>query len=342
MKLTVADIARILNGEYIGDGSLLIEGFNGLKDAANNELSFLANPKYLNQAQESQAGAILVAKGQVLDAKTLIVVDNPSLAFTRVIEYFQQDQKALYPQGVHSSAVIGSEVTIGQNVHIGPFCVIEHGAIIADGVKICAHSYIGHGVRVGESSMIYPHVTVRESVMIGKRVIIHSGTVVGCDGYGYLTIEGEHQKIPQVGIVVIEDDVEIGANVTIDRARFDKTIIGRGTKIDNLVHIAHNVRIGKNCLIVAQVGISGSSQIGDNVILAGQVGVVGHITIGDGAIVTAQSGVSKSVKAGEQMFGSPAQPIREAFRINAHVQRLEQYASTIKLLKERIEALEKK
>jgi UDP-3-O-[3-hydroxymyristoyl] glucosamine N-acyltransferase len=182
-------------------------------------------------------------------------------------------------------------------------------------------------------SDLYPQVVVRENVSLGKRVIVHSGTVIGSDGFGYVTVDGKHMKIPQVGTVVIGDDVEIGANVTIDRARFDKTVIGEGTKIDNLVQIAHNVIIGKHCLVVAQAGIAGSTKLGDYVILAAQAGLVGHIEIGDGAIVLAQSGVSKSVKAGEQVFGSPCQPVKNAFRSNAHIQRLDKYVETIKDLR---------
>jgi UDP-3-O-[3-hydroxymyristoyl] glucosamine N-acyltransferase len=185
-------------------------------------------------------------------------------------------------------------------------------------------------------------VVLREKVFLGNRVIIHSGTVIGSDGYGYVTVDGKHMKIPQIGSVLIEDDVEIGANVTIDRARFDKTIIGEGTKIDNLVQIAHNVTIGKHCLIVAQAGIAGSTKIGDHVILAAQAGLVGHIEIGDGAVVGAQSGVNHSIKAGEQVFGYPAQPIKQALRNNAHIQRFDKYVETIKGLKKRIEEMEKK
>ena len=187
---------------------------------------------------------------------------------------------------------------------------------------------------------MYPGVILREHITVGARVIIQPGAVIGSDGYGFVAVEGKHVKLPQVGTVVIGDDVEIGSNVTIDRARFDKTVIGEGTKIDNLVQIAHNVIIGKHCLIVAQAGVSGSTRIGDHVILAGQAGIVGHLTIGDGAVVTAQSGVSKDIKAGEQVFGSPAQPIKDAFRARAHLRRLDTYVNTIKELKKRVAELE--
>jgi UDP-3-O-[3-hydroxymyristoyl] glucosamine N-acyltransferase len=214
--------------------------------------------------------------------------------------------------------------------------------VIAEGCVLYAQCYVGHGTHLGADCLIYPQVVLRENISLGKRVIIHSGTVIGSDGFGYDTVDGKHVKIPQVGSVLIEDDVEIGANVTIDRARFDRTVIGEGTKIDNLVQIAHNVITGKHCFIVSQSGVAGSTQLGNYVILAAQAGLVGHIEIGDGAIVAAQSGVSHSIKAGEQVFGSPAQPIKKAFRNNAHVQRLDKYVETIKDLKKRTEELEKK
>ena len=225
---------------------------------------------------------------------------------------------------------------------MGAHTVIEDGAVIAEGTVLYANCYVGHETHLGQNCLIYPQVVLREKVSLGNRVIIHSGTVIGSDGFGYVTVDGKHLKIPQVGTVLIEDDVEIGANVTVDRARFDKTIIGEGTKIDNLVQIAHNVIIGKHCLIVALVGISGSTHIGNYVILAGQAGIAGHLEIGDGAVVAAKSGVSRSIKAGEQVFGYPAQLLKDAFRNNAHFQRLDKYVEMIKDLKKRVEELEKK
>lgn len=327
MRTSLADIARLVGGELVGDGKIQITGCSGIQEAKDGDITFLAHAKYLPQAQSSRASAIIIPRqmsSAQLSGQTLIRADNPSLAFTQVLNHFLAQGPDLRPKGIHKTAVIAKDARIAKTAAIGPHCTI------------------GRHVRIGEDCLIYPNVTIYDGVQIGNRVIIHSGTVIGSDGYGYVTVDGKHIKIPQVGTVVIEDDVEIGANVAIDRARFDKTVIGEGTKIDNLVHIAHNVIIGKHCLIVAQVGVSGSARLGNYVVLAGQVGVVGHLTIGDGAVVGAQSGVSKSIKAGEQVFGYPAQPIKEALRTNAHIQRLGQYVETIKDLKKRIEKLEMK
>jgi len=340
--ISAADIARLVKGELIGEGGLLVSGFSGIKEAKKNELTFLSNPKYEPLLLDTQAGVILVPRQIACPGKTLIRVDNPSLSFTQVVNYLLKDAPDYKPRGIHPTAVIAPGAKIARDVAVGAYTVIEDGASIAEGCVLYANCYVGHETRLGKKCLIYPQVVLREKVSLGDRVIIHSGTVVGSDGYGYVTVDGKHIKIPQVGTVLIEDDVEIGANVTIDRARFDKTIIGEGTKIDNLVQIAHNVIIGKHCLIVAQAGIAGSTKIGDHVILAAQAGLVGHIEIGDGAVVAAQSGVSKSIKAGEQVFGSPAHPIKDALRNNAHIQRLDKYVEMIKDLKKRIEELEKK
>ena len=342
MNKTVADIAKLVQGEVIGDGRLLLRGFSGIKEAQDGDLTFLASLKYEPLLKDTQASAVIVPKGITYPGKILITVENPSLAFTLVVREFLKEVPSVHPKGIHPTAVIAPNATLGKGVAVGPYTIIEAGACIGDGAIIYGQCFIGAQVKVGADCLLYSHVSLREHVSVGNRVIIHNGAVLGADGYGYVTVDGQHMKIPQVGTVVIEDDVEIGANVTIDRARFDKTVIGQGTKIDNLVHIAHNVIVGKHCLIVAQVGVSGSTTIGNYVVLAGQVGVVGHLTIGDGAIVAAQSGVSKSIKAGETVFGSPCQPIKEAFKTNAHVQRLDHYVQMIKDLKKRIEELEKK
>ena len=342
MQISVADIAKLVKGELIGDGELLVNGFSGIKEAKKNELTFLSNSKYEPLLADTQAGVTLVPRQISCPGKTLIRVDNPSLSFTQVVNYFLKDAPDYKPRGIHPTAVIAPGAKLGVGVAVGAHTVIEDGAIVLRGCVIYANCYLGHDTHLGENCLIYPNVVLREKVSLGQRVIIHSGTVIGSDGYGYIPVNGKHMKIPQIGSVLIEDDVEIGANVTIDRARFDKTVIGEGTKIDNLVQIAHNVTIGKHCLIVSQSGIAGSTKLGDHVILAAQSGLVGHIEIGDGAIVMAQTGVSHSVKAGEQVFGSPAQPIKQAFRNNAHIQRFDKYVETIKDLKKRIEELEEK
>ena len=341
MRTTIADIARLVEGELIGSTGIELSGCAGLKEAKEGDLSFLANLKYESLAKESKASVIIVPRQISLPGKAVIKVDHPSLAFSKAINYFFKDLASSL-NGIHPTAIIAKDAILGKDVAVGPYVVIESKATIAEGTKIHAYCYVGQSTQIGKNCLIYPHVILRERLILGNHIIIHSGTVVGSDGFGYVTVDGKHIKIPQTGTVVIEDDVEIGANVTIDRARFDKTIIGEGTKIDNLVHIAHNVTIGKHCLIIAQVGISGSTHIGNHVILAGQAGIVGHLSIGDGAIVAAQSGVSKSIKAGEQVFGSPAQPLKSAFRNNAHIQRLDHYVQMIQDLKKRIEELEQK
>lgn len=347
MNIRLSDIAQMVGGQLIGEATVDIQACAGIDEAKEGDITFIAHDKYLAKAEQSKASAFLIPRSMTLDqarwpGKSFIKVDNPSYSFTQLLNHFIKDRPNIHPQGIDPTAIIAKDAVLGKNVAVGAYAIIESKAVIGDDTIVYAQSYIGHGTQIGRGCLIYPQVVIREHVNIGDRVIIHSSSVIGSDGYGYVTVDGKHVKIPQIGTVVVENDVEIGANVAIDRARFDKTVIGEGTKIDNLVHIAHNVIIGKHCLIVAQVGISGSSKLGNYVILAGQVGVVGHLTIGDGAIVTAQSGVSKSIKAGEQVFGSPCQPIKQAFRTNAHIQRLDQYVETIKDLKRRIEELEKK
>jgi UDP-3-O-[3-hydroxymyristoyl] glucosamine N-acyltransferase len=340
-QISAAGIARLVKGELVGDGELAVTGFSGIAEAKKHELTFLSNSKYEPLLGLTQAGVVLVPRQMSCPGKTLIRVDNPSLSFTQVVNHLLKDAPDYKPRGIHPTAVIAPGTKLGRDVAVGAFTVIEDGAQIASGCCIYPHGYVGHEVHLGKDCLIYPQVVLREKVVLGNRVIVHSGTVIGSDGYGYVAVDGRHMKIPQVGTVAIEDDMEIGANVTIDRARFDKTVIGEGTKIDNLVQIAHNVVIGKHCLVVAQSGIAGSTKLGHYVILAAQSGLVGHLEIGDGAVVAAQSGVSKSIKAGEQVFGSPAQPLKEAYKTHAHIQRLEKYVAMIKDLQKRVEKLEK-
>ncbi len=339
MHKTLAEIAKLISGELIGDGSILITGVNGIKDAAPGDLTFLANPKYAPLLNTTAASAVITSKDIANSKKPIIRVDNPSLAFSKVISLVLPSETRP-PEGIDPTAVVGKNVKLDRGVSLGPHVVVDDNVKIGEGTAIYAGSFIGKDSVIGERGLIYPNVSVRERTIIGKRVIIHSGTVIGSDGFGFVSVEGVHHKIPQVGIVEIGDDVEIGANVTIDRARFDKTMIGSGTKIDNLVQVAHNVIIGKNCLIVAQVGISGSTVIGDGVILAGQVGVVGHICVGDNTIVTAQSGVSKSVPADTIVSGSPARPMESFREVNACIQNLPRFVDSLKKLKKKIEELE--
>lgn len=341
MKLTLEEIAKVTGGELFGEAGIIITGISGIKEARKGDITFLANFKYAPLLHTTRASAVITSREIANSSKPLIKTDNPSLAFAKVVSLIAPDN-IKRPQGIHPTAVISPRAKLSDNVAIGPYAIIEDDVRIEQGTIICGACFIGHQARIGKNCLIYPHVSVRERVEIGERVIIHSGTVVGCDGFGFAMVKGAQEKIPQIGTVVIGDDVEIGANVTIDRARFDRTIIGKGTKIDNLVQIAHNVVIGENCIIVAQAGISGSTTLGKEVILAGQVGVVGHVHIGEGAIVAAQAGVTKSIPPYTKISGYPAKPHAEAKRVNACLQRLPQAYKRIRKLEEKINRLEEK
>lgn len=340
-SITLAQIAKIAKGRIIGDKNCVIKGFSSIEEAKEGDLTFLSHPKYLPFAHKTKARAVIVPRGTELPGKPVIQTDNPSLAFAKIVAY-STDNRFQLKKGIHKTAIVAKDAKVGKNAAIGPYVVIESKAKIGDDTVVGSGSYIGHETVIGKNCLIYPHVTVRERIQIGNRVIIHSGTVIGSDGFGFEAADGVHQKIPQIGTVVIEDDVEIGANVTIDRARIDKTIIGRGTKIDNLVQIAHNVIVGENCIIVSQVGISGSTTIGRGSILAGQAGIVGHIEIGEGSIVYAKSGISKSLPPSSRVFGYPAQPLNEFKKIHASLNRLPRYVKLIQELNKRIEDLEAK
>jgi UDP-3-O-[3-hydroxymyristoyl] glucosamine N-acyltransferase len=341
MQKTLKEIAKFIDGEIIGDDKIIIKGVAGIKEACEGDITFLANPKYFPLLNKTRASAIVTSRDTEAIPKTIIRTENPSLAFAKIVASFASDD-VTHPKGIHPTTILGKGVVLGKGVAIGPYAVIEEHVLIGDNTIIYAGCFLGHHTKIGNDSLIYPNVSIRERVSIGNKVIIHSGTVVGSDGFGFVTIKGAHHKIPQIGTVEIGDEVEIGANVAIDRARFDKTIIGRGTKIDNLVHIAHNVVIGENSIIVAQAGISGSTVIGKDVTIAGQAGLVGHITIGDGAILAAQAGVTKSVPPNTMVSGYPARPHETAKRVNACVQNLPKLYETIAELKKRIEELESK
>lgn len=338
---TLREVAGLLDGEIIGDPEVIITGISGIKEAKQGDITFLANTRYLPLIHQTKASAVITSRDIKEAPLPILQTDNPSLAFAKMVQLIAPSE-IRHPQGIHPTAVIGKGVVLGKEVSVEPYAVIDDEAIIGDQTVLYMGVYVGHRAKIGSECLIYPHVTIRERVEIGNRVIIHSGSVIGSDGFGFSTVRGVHHKIPQIGTVVVEDDVEIGANVTIDRARFDKTWIKKGTKIDNLVQIAHNVVVGENSVIVAQTGISGSTLIGNNVILAGQSGIVGHVSIGDNAVVAAQSGVSKSIPPNTCVFGSPAKPFAQAKRTNAYIQRLPELAKTIARLQKRIEELEAK
>lgn len=336
MHKTLKELAELVDGELLGREDLIITGACGIKEAEEGDITFLANPRYMPYLEKTKASAVITSFDVESSSKPIIRTKNPSLAFAKVVaEFFPQNFK--HPQGIHPTVILGKNVSVGKQVGIGPYVVIGDNVVIGDRTIIYSGCFIGDDSRIGSDSLIYANVSIRERTTVGNRCIIHSGAVLGSDGFGFVNLEGKHLKIPQVGIVEVQDDVEIGANVTIDRARFGKTQIGRGTKIDNLVHIAHNVSIGENCLIIAQVGISGSTVLGNNVTLAGQAGLVGHISIGDNAIVAAQAGVTKSVPAGVTVSGYPAKPHDLAKRINACIQNLPRLYEAVELLKKKLE-----
>ena len=321
MTFTVKELAALSGGELVGDSTLKITGAASLSEATLGEISFFTDRKYISLLRKTRASAIFVPPDftEPINAAQ-IRVSNPIKAFEQVLLKFAPERITFAP-GIHPTALVDRSAQLGERVSIQPLAVIEPGAKIGDDTIIGAGSYVGHETAIGSACHIYPHVTIRERSRIGSRVIIHSGAVIGADGFGFEMVDGRHQKIQQLGIVQIDDDVEIGANTTVDRARFGRTWIQQGVKIDNLVQIAHNVIVGKNSVIVAQTGISGSTRVGERVIMGGQVGIVGHIEIADGTMIAAQSGISKSVPGGV-WFGYPAVPLAEAKQQIAWIHRL--------------------
>lgn len=341
IRKTLKEVAQLIDGEVVGDEDVVITGISGIKEAQDGDLTFLANPKYIHLMDVTKATAIITSREIKSAPKPIIRTDNPSLAFAKMVSFLAPNEQ-VHPSGIHPTAVIGQNVKLGRDVALQPHVVLSDHVELGDRTVVYAGCYVGHHAKIGADCLIYPNVSIRERIEIGDRVVIHSGSVIGSDGFGFATVKGVHHKIPQIGTVVVEDDVEIGANVTIDRARFGKTLIGRGTKIDNLVQIAHNVTIGENSIIVAQAGISGSTMIGKNVTLAGQAGLVGHITIGDNAVIAGQAGVTKSVPPDTCVSGYPAKPHDKAKRINACVQKLPGLFKAVKQLEDKISELERK
>ena len=339
--ISVSEIAGRLGGEVEGDGDVLITGLSALREAGPGDLSFVVSAKFAADAAATQATAVLVSPEWDKPCSAIMIrVKNPDEAFTSITPAFAPPPVERKP-GIHPSAVLAPDVECGPDVHIGPHCVVDSGARIGARSVLMAGCYVGQGVELGEEVMLYPHVSVREYSRIGNRVLIHDGTVVGSDGFGYVVDDqGVRTKVPQVGIVEIGNDVEIGANVTIDRARFGKTRIGNGVKIDNLVQIAHNVVLGDHAVVVAQVGISGSTEVGPHAILAGQAGIAGHLKIGAGAVVLAQSGVWKDVESKTQVFGYPALPQRQAMSLQRAYMKLPRLQQKIAALEQRLKEIE--
>lgn len=337
VALTPAALAALVGGELrrAGAGGLLT-GMAALDEAGPEDVSFFGNEKYRPQLGSTRAGAVLTTGGEsdVPAASAWVVVANPSLAFAAVVRHFAAAARVFRPGIDPRAAVAGDAVLDPAKVAVGPGAVIGAASVVGDGTAIGPNVVIGERVRIGRDCVIHPNVTVREGCQLGDRVILQPGVVIGSDGFGYEQSGGRHLKIDQVGIVVLGDDVEVGANTTIDRARFGRTVIGEGTKIDNLVQVAHNVVIGRHCLLVSQTGVAGSSRLGDGVVAAAQVGVAGHVRVGDGAVLTARTGVTADLEGGRTYAGKPARPLMEEHRALALARRLPQLVERLKALEQ--------
>ena len=320
MPFTAAEIARHLEGEVHGDPTTLLTGFAPADRARAGDLTFAENEDYLSRAEASAASAILVSTLPAATSKVLIRVPNARLAFARVLPLFFPEP--VFAPGIHPLAAVSASATVDPTAHIGPHCTVGERARIGPRAVLQSNNFVGDDSLVGEDTHLFPNVTIYARIIIGARVRIHAGTVIGSDGFGYVLDAGSHRKVPQIGNVIIGDDVEIGANVTVDRGALGSTIIGRGTKIDNLVQVAHNVVIGEHTLIVSQVGIAGSSKLGNYVTLGGQVGIAGHLKLGNHVMVGAQSGVMTDVPDGQHLLGSPAVADRQAKRQYIAIQHL--------------------
>lgn len=335
MKL--GEIASIVSGQLKGDPETDIRGVAGIRDVKEGEITFLADRRLLEECARSSAASVVV-KDFIPDLqKPQVVVDNPLYVFARLLELFYV--KPPVPSGISDLAFVSARASIGRDVSVHPFSFISDNAVIGDKTVIFPGVFIGAGAAIGEGCTIYPNVTILEKVTVGDRVVIHPGTVIGSDGFGYVLEGGRHYKIPQVGGVVVGDDVEIGSNVSIDRATTGNTVIGKGTKIDNLVQIAHNVRIGEHSIIVSQVGIAGSSEIGNFVVLGGQVGVADHTKIDDGSMVGAQSGVMGHLTKGVYS-GTFALPHREWLKAQAVFAKLPELNKRLKEVEEKLKRME--
>jgi UDP-3-O-[3-hydroxymyristoyl] glucosamine N-acyltransferase len=336
-RFTLGQLAQALGATLEGDPRRVVTGVAPLESAGPDEVSFLTNARYHDAAKTSRAGAFLAGADAAGLPAPVLRVRTPQQALVDLLNLFHPPA-ALVP-GVHATVVIGDNARIDPSASVGPHAVVGAGARIGARVRVGPLVYIGAGVEVGEDCALGVHVTLLDGVRVGRRVVVHPGAVLGADGFGFAFDGAQHRKIPQTGGVLIEDDVEIGANTTIDRATFGDTIVRRGTKIDNLVQIGHNVEVGEHSILISQVGISGSSRLGRGVVLAGQVGVADHVSIGDGTLVGAQSGVPSNLEAGGKFLGTPARPMLEAKRLMIAETRLPELLRRVRALERALEAL---
>ncbi len=338
MKKKLKELAEWVGGTVIGDGDVEISGVAAIEEARPGEITFIANPKYLSKLSETKASAVIASPNVTKGDKPLLSIANPYLAFAKILSLYTQ--KACRPKGIDPQASISPTARVGKEVTVYPFVCVGDRCSIGDRVTLYPGVSVGEDSSIGDESILHAHVSIYPGTIIGKRVILHSGVVVGSDGFGYVKDGKKNVKIPQVGHVEIEDDVEIGANTTVDRAALGKTVIHRGVKIDNLVQVAHNVVIGEDSIIVAQVGISGSTKIGSNVTLAGQAGLTGHITVGDNVMVGAQSGVMNDLPPNSAYTGTPAIPHREQLRVASATLKLPEMRKTLKEIEARLKKIE--
>jgi UDP-3-O-[3-hydroxymyristoyl] glucosamine N-acyltransferase len=343
ISFTLEELCKLTHAQLYGNPDLRIYGVDGLETATSKEASFLSNMRYRELLFKTHAGVICVGKDTPLvEGKNFLITENPSIAFQQIAEAFLRSTNHFTGfEGIHPTAVIHETASIGKHVQIGPYTVIDQGAVIGDYTQIGPFVSVGPGVSIGTHCQLFTHSTVRERCSLGHRVILQPGAVIGSCGFGYVTdSNGCHTKLEQLGTVVIEDDVEIGANTTIDRARFKQTRIGRGSKIDNLVQIGHNVSLGEHNIIVSQTGIAGSSKTGRNVVMGGQAGVVGHVEIADFVMIATRGGVSKSINKTGKYAGSPVVPLVDHNKQQVHSRKLTEHVKKIEELEKRLSALE--
>ena len=341
MVMKLGEIAARLGGKVVGNEGIEIRGVAKIEEAREGEITFVANPKYAKFLNETKAAAVIVPMDMTGSGDIpLILTKNPYYAFLQTVSLFYPSEP-LIEKGIHSTAIIGEKTQLDDDLSIGPHVVVGKRCRIGSRTVLMPCVVLGDDVVIGEDCVLHANVSIREKVVLGNRVTIHNGSVVGSDGFGFAPEEGKYYKIPQVGTVVIEDDVEIGANSTIDRATLGETRIKRGAKLDNLIQVGHNCTIGEDTVIAGQAGLSGSTHVGRNVRVGGQVGFAGHLHVGDNVTIGAQSGVSKSIPPGIMVFGYPAKPHMEEFRIQGAQKRLPQLIKEVKQLKERIRELEK-
>lgn len=336
MNFTVAALAEKLKGKLVGNGDVVINDAMSLDKASAKDIAFAVN-EYLDYVPMAKAGAVIVEKEVPNAPMPLLVVDNAKVAFAQVLEWLRPP--VVCEIGVHETALIGKNVTLGENVSIGAFCMVCDNAVLGDNVILHPYAYVGHNTKIGKDSTLYVGAVVHENCVLGERVVLRSKAVVGGEGFGFATENGVHTHIPQVGNVVLEDDVEVGSCSCIDNATMGSTIVRRGTKIDNLVHLGHNVEIGEDCFLIAQVGIAGSTKCGNHVIFAGQTGCTGHITIGDNIVFAGKTGITGNVPNPGMYAGFPERPHKEWLRQAAYEKKLPDLIKTVKALQKEIKAL---